>query len=170
MKFSEFLSERELKLETLDEQKKFKSKAASAVHAEADNWKGSEVRELQVLAWHLENYAHTGNPKIIADAVKMLKYMDDDVRAKALEIISANDKSMAKSLMFKLGVNESKIKYKKVTFTDGKNEMIVVREYDDIPKVGDVLDSASNKLDYKAPDFKLFDNVKVKKILKIEDF
>lgn len=72
-------------------------------------------------------------------------------------------------MKFKQFLQEAKLSYKKITFTDGKNEMVIVRSSDDMPSVGDVIDSAANTLDHKSPDFKLYDNVKIKKILKIED-
>lgn len=72
-------------------------------------------------------------------------------------------------MSFRNFLNE-KVKYKKITFSDGKNEMVITRESDDLPKVGDVIDSAANTLDHKSPDFKLYDNVKIKKIIKIEDY
>lgn len=66
-----------------------------------------------------------------------------------------------------------KVKYKKITFSDGKNTLYKIMQYfddSDIPKVGDEIDSAATTLDYKSPDYKVFNDVKIKKIIKIEDY
>lgn len=90
------------KINSLKPEAQMKSKAAEALRAEASKRNDNSTREFQVLAGHLENYAHTGNPKVLADAVKMLNFMDDEVRDKAIEIIATHDKAMAASLMKKV--------------------------------------------------------------------
>jgi hypothetical protein len=79
------------------------SKASAELRAYAKKSGGIDAREFQVLAGKLDNFAATGNPGAVADAAKMLKYMDTDPRDKAIEIMMKNDPAMAKSVMRKAG-------------------------------------------------------------------
>jgi hypothetical protein len=95
-----------MKFRDIIEGKNTKSKCSDELHALAKKTNGSETREIQVIAGKLDNFAATGNPGVIADAVKVLKQMDAGPRAKVMEIIKKSDPSMAKSLARKSGLNE----------------------------------------------------------------
>jgi len=91
-----------MKFRDILEGKNTKSKCSDELHAYARTTDGRETREIISIAGKLDNFAATGNPGVIKDAVNMLKYMDKGPRDKVMEIIKKNDPAMGKSLAFKL--------------------------------------------------------------------
>lgn len=61
----------------------------------------------------------------------------------------------------------TKIDYYRVGVRFGAEYGIVVRAADNIPSVGDTLDSVASCLDHTSPNFKLFDDVTIEEIIAI---